>query len=174
MQGNLEVWVWLAATAVLTLVSMAWDFRERRIPNVLTIPAFFAGLIYQAAFHGWPGLTDAGLAFALGFGTLFLLWMLGGGAAGDVKLMGALGVWLGASLTLQVLFLSVVFVWLAAAGSFILRLFRKPAGTSAETTPPEQGGPRPKPRHMVAFAIPVGLATWLVMFAQIVKLQAAG
>ena len=103
--------------------------------------------------------------------------MIGGGGAGDVKLMGALGVWLGATLTLQVLLLSVVFVWLAAVGSLMLRLFRNQNAPPAQTPETEQTAsamPPRKPRHVVAFAIPVGLATWLVMLAHIVKAQAAG
>lgn len=85
--------VLVVVVAAFTAAAAVWDIRERRIPNKLTLPVFFAGWIYQAVFHGWSGLGDAGLGFLVGFGVLFALWMVGGGGGGDVKLMGALSVW---------------------------------------------------------------------------------
>ena len=88
-------WVLAAAMVAFTAVAAGWDLREKRIPNKLTLPVFFAGWIYQAVYHGWGGLADAGLGFLVGFGVLFVLWFIGGGGGGDVKLMGALSVWMG-------------------------------------------------------------------------------
>lgn len=157
----LAFWLPVGAVALLTLAAMVWDYRARRIPNALTLPAFFLGVAYQAAFRGLPGLTDAGLGFLIGFGTLFVLWLIGGGGGGDVKLMGALSVWLGAKLVTEVLIVSVILVWLAALFYFI---FRKDGQDTSD----------PKRRQVIAFAIPAGLATWLIVMLHVVKSQAAG
>jgi prepilin peptidase CpaA len=154
-------WLPVGAVGLLTLAAMVWDYRERRIPNALTLPAFVLGLVYQAVFRGMPGLADAGGGFLIGFGALFLLWMIGGGGGGDVKLMGSLSVWLGARLVTQVLVVSVVLVWLATVFCVV---FRKKVHDSAN----------PKRHRVMAFAIPAGLATWLIVAVDIVKSQAAG
>ena len=103
-----SAWVRLAAAIAMTGAAAVTDFRCRRIPNSLTLSAFVAGLLFRLATGGGAGLLDAGLGFAVGFGTLFVLWICGGGGAGDVKLMGALAVWIGLSLTLSVLISSLV------------------------------------------------------------------
>jgi prepilin peptidase CpaA len=67
----------------------------RRIPNWLTVPAAAMALLYHTlAPHGiGPLLALAG--FAVGFSLLLLPWLLGGGGMGDVKMLAALGAWLG-------------------------------------------------------------------------------
>ncbi len=203
-------WGIAGAAVVITAAAAVTDFRYRRIPNWLTLSAFVLGLLFRLATGGGAGLLDAGLGFAVGFGTLFVLWVCGGGGAGDVKLMGALGVWLGFSLTLSVLVLSVVVVCLL---SLAAPLFSRqstvvasttrpgdrdadndhdadgdvpnsaaeaegraaqtqpkssPDGTSDETATPDSQ-PARKQRLTVAFAIPLALATWIVLM-----LDAAG
>lgn len=167
----------LVATA-FTAVAALWDLRTRRIPNRLTLPVFAAGWIYQLVDRGWAGLADAGLGFLVGFGILFLLWIIGGGGGGDVKLMGALSVWLGFRLTLLVVIASTALVLFITAGvmlwSLVTRGFKasrkKYLATGQltarevrqgkhieETVAAKQG------RRVLPFAVPVALATWLVI-----------
>jgi prepilin peptidase CpaA len=167
--------VFVGGVLLLTGISAYTDTRSRRIPNWLTISAFVAGLIYQAVFHQWPGLADAGQAFAVGFGTFFVLWLIGGGGGGDVKLMGALSVWLGLKLTLYAMVLSMVFVvvgtgivmtWTVLRHG-VKRMKKKYLATgrtdaqgrliTTETVQQRQD------RRVMAYAVPVALATWLVM-----------
>ncbi len=175
--ADVAVVLFVVCVGLFTGAAAVWDLRTRRIPNKLTVPAFVAGLAYQAVFRGWAGLADAGLAFALGFGTLFVLWLIGGGGGGDVKLMGALSVWLGFRLTLFVLAVSTVFV-LCAAVVVILWQFavggwsrtkkllpssgdRADARRWRPTTSEERAG-----RRVMAYALPVALATWVVLVWQ--------
>ena len=78
-----------------SLVASLCDLRSRRIPNSLTGPLFIAGVAASAAFGGAAGLLDAAAAGCLLAVPYVLLFVLAGGGAGDAKLMGALGAWLG-------------------------------------------------------------------------------
>jgi prepilin peptidase CpaA len=99
--------IW-AFTISVTLVAAIVDFRTHRIPNWLTVPAFFLGLALRTAISGWAGakasLEGAGLALVLLL-PLVLMRALG---AGDWKLMGAVGAFLGPVLFLFVLLGSVL------------------------------------------------------------------
>jgi len=91
-----------------SLVAALWDLTTRRIPNLLTGTLFLSGLVAAQAFRGGSGLADAG-AGALLMGIPFVaLFVLGGGGAGDAKLMAALGTWLGLANSAWVLFAVVI------------------------------------------------------------------
>ena len=81
----------------LTIASLACvtDLRTRRIPNVLTFGAALAGLLYQFATAGIDGLGQAALGWLLGAVVFVVPFALGGLGGGDVKLLAALGAWLG-------------------------------------------------------------------------------
>jgi prepilin peptidase CpaA len=99
--------IW-ALTIGVTLIAAFVDFRSNKIPNWLTVPAFFLGLTLRAVISGWAGakasLEGAGLALILLL-PLVLMRALG---AGDWKLMGAVGAFLGPVLFLFVLLGSVL------------------------------------------------------------------
>ena len=159
-----ETWILLACVAAFTVTAAVTDFRTRRIPNWLTLTAFVLGVCFQAWRGGWAGLGAAGLAFLVGFGLFFVLWLIGGGGGGDVKLMGALSVWLGASLIWQVVIFSTILV--AIYSAFVSASSQnQPAKESTppepDTTPPT--APKKKERIRVAFAIPVAIATWVAI-----------
>jgi prepilin peptidase CpaA len=84
-----------AAVLVVAAVACAWDLRTRRIPNALTMGATAAAVL----FHGFTGGIEGGLlslaGWLVGVAVLFAPYALGGMGAGDVKLLGALGAWLG-------------------------------------------------------------------------------
>lgn len=80
---------------LLSLVMAVGDWRTRRIPNYLTFGGALAGVFFQTAVFGWPGLVQALLGFFLGLALLLLPYILGGMGAGDVKALAALGAWLG-------------------------------------------------------------------------------
>lgn len=71
------------------------DIRSHRIPNILSLGGMVLGLALQFWTHGAAGML-AGLG-GIGIGLLIFIpfYALGGMAAGDVKLMGAVGAFLG-------------------------------------------------------------------------------
>ncbi len=101
------------------LFAAASDLRTRRIPNLLTGPLFAAGLLWATWNHGLAGLGDAVIASVLLAGPYVLLFAFAGGGAGDAKLMGAIGAWLGVMAGLMVL-VSVLLAGVILAVGFAL------------------------------------------------------
>lgn len=94
---------WIGA---FTLAGIAcwFDVRTRRIPNRLTFPATALGIAAATAAHGGSGALWSAAGMLVGVLLFFPLFALKGLGAGDVKLMGALGAWLGTSVVLGVAF----------------------------------------------------------------------
>ncbi len=107
--GALTVFQWGAVIGA-SLVAALGDVRERRIPNALTFPLLIVGLLWSGWFGGWAGLGEAALSCVLLGGPYVLLFVFAGGGAGDAKLMGAIGAWLGLRQSV------VVLLCVAAAG----------------------------------------------------------
>jgi prepilin peptidase CpaA len=82
-------------TVCFALVAVAWDISTRRIPNVLTFGAALVALGAHGYLGGWNGLGMAAAGWAAGVALFFPVFALGGMGAGDVKLLGAVGAWLG-------------------------------------------------------------------------------
>ena len=85
------------AAGAVAVVACATDLAWRRVPNVLTFPALAAGVIAHAVLPEGTGLLAAMGGAAVGLAVFFPIFALGGLGAGDVKLMAALGAWLGVS-----------------------------------------------------------------------------
>jgi prepilin peptidase CpaA len=92
----------LAVVAVATLIASATDLWKFKVYNALTFPTLALGLAVSAALGGWSGLASSLLGAGLGLGLLVLFFAAGGVGAGDVKLLTAVGAWLGPYLTYQV------------------------------------------------------------------------
>jgi len=99
--------IWTLTLGVTLLASWV-DFRTQKIPNWLTVPALLLGIGVQILVAGWVGakasLEGAGLALVL----LLPLVLLRGLGAGDWKLMGAVGAFLGPVMFLFVLLGSIL------------------------------------------------------------------
>lgn len=91
---SMNVFQWGAVIGA-SLVAAVGDIRHRRIPNALTFPLLIVGLLWSGWSGGWAGLGEAALACVLLGAPYVLLFVFAGGGAGDAKLMGAIGAWLG-------------------------------------------------------------------------------
>ena len=76
-------------------VACVTDVRTRRIPNLLTFGGAAAALAAHGVVGGWSGLGMALAGWAFGCALFIPFFLLGGMGAGDVKLLAALGAWLG-------------------------------------------------------------------------------
>jgi len=126
----------LAAATVL-------DFREHRLPNGLTLGGALVGLLAQSTLPAGGGLVFGvlGLVACL---VCFLPFYIGGGmAAGDVKLMAAVGTFVGPWMGLVACAVSLVIGALIAGTSMRLgtelrvfgRAFLVPGGTARGRIP---------------------------------------
>jgi len=79
----------VAAGAALTDVTTA------RIPNTLTLLGAVTGVVAHGALPGGAGLASSLAGALTGLAVFFPVFALGGLGGGDVKLMAALGAWLG-------------------------------------------------------------------------------
>jgi prepilin peptidase CpaA len=71
------------------------DVRSRRIPNVLTFGAAAAAIVFHAITGQLAGLLQSVEGWLVGAAIFFVPFALGGLGAGDVKLLAALGAWVG-------------------------------------------------------------------------------
>src|SRR6185503_12038529 len=79
------------------MLAAIYDLRERRIPNGLVLVCGITGLMTGVVREGGAGLADSAIAMILATALLFPAFALGWLGAGDAKLAGALGAWLGAA-----------------------------------------------------------------------------
>jgi prepilin peptidase CpaA len=91
---------WGLAAAALTLVALvlaaaAVDVRSHRIPNRLVIAGALTGILFQIIHAGLSGCLDALAGIAVGMGLFLPLYALRAMGAGDVKLMGMVGAFVG-------------------------------------------------------------------------------
>ena len=84
-----------ACALVVAVVAAGWDLKTRRIPNRLTFGAAIAGLAYHVLTGGLAGLGQSAGGLAVGLAVFMIPFALRGMGGGDVKLMAALGAWIG-------------------------------------------------------------------------------
>ncbi len=179
-----------AMVLLFTSAAVFSDLRTRRIPNWLTVPSLALALVvhgchglivpgcYGLVVHGFHGRLDglvfSLLGFAAGFGVLFFLWLTGGGGGGDVKMMAALGAWLGWKLTLAVFLVSAVVTVILATVRMAYRVIARTTPDSRDTQPSGRrsagqdatalgGEGRGRRGFPVPYAVPVALSTWVVL-----------
>src|SRR5438093_10179017 len=76
-------------------IACIFDLHSRRIPNILTLGAAAAALVAAGAAGGVAGFTSSLSGWLLATAFWIPFYALGGMGAGDVKLLAAVGAWLG-------------------------------------------------------------------------------
>lgn len=89
----------IAIALTASLIAAVTDLWKFKVYNMLTLPLLAAGIVYHAL---QASLGSSLLGVLFGFFALIALHLVGGMGAGDVKLMAALGAWLGMPLTFYV------------------------------------------------------------------------
>jgi prepilin peptidase CpaA len=159
---------------VIGLVACVTDVRSRRIPNLLTFSAAVAALLFHLFFDRGPGAALALAGWATGLVLFLPFFLLRGMGAGDVKLLAALGAWLG---PLQVIWLAMF----AAIAGGVMALVVATSRGHLRTMFRNVGnmllfwyvaGPRPVPEQTLersqsprlAYAIPIFVGTVITLW----------
>ena len=94
MQDGLLLFRQCALLAMLVLCAYT-DLAKGKLYNVVTLTGLFLGLALSFALDGARSgnsqITRSLIAMAIGGGIMFVIYLFGGFAAGDVKLMAAVG-----------------------------------------------------------------------------------
>ena len=101
-EDHMQILLMLCAT-ICAIIGAASDLRSNRIPNWLTYGGLVLALTLRTAVGGWRGLEESLAGILMGGGIFLLLFLVHGMGAGDVKLMAAVGAWVGLHQTLRVL-----------------------------------------------------------------------
>jgi len=99
---------------VMVALAAAIDARTRRIPNWLCLMVLLAGLGETLQGDSQQTIFMAMAGFAVGFVLLFPAFAMGAMGGGDVKLLAAIGVWVGPVGVIVVLLIATVFGMLIA------------------------------------------------------------
>lgn len=99
--------VLLGLAVALTAVAGIIDWRSRRIPNWLTVPGLLIGVTANAMLGGLAGLKNSLLGAGLGLLLLLPFVFVRSLGAGDWKLAGALGSFVGPAVLVDLLIGSI-------------------------------------------------------------------
>lgn len=116
-------------TLIVLSVAIFTDIRSRRIPNWLVLPFMAAGIAVSGWLGGWHEIAQSLEGLALGALLYGILCWLGGMGMGDVKLVAAIGAWIGPQQLLFALVMTAMaggimaLCW-AAFGGFLGELFQ--------------------------------------------------
>src|SRR4051794_24782253 len=103
MTGPIEIALWILLVAAL-VTDLLWG----KIYNFLTLPFLALGIAIRFGFQGTQAGVVSLLAVATAFALFFPFWLMKTLAAGDVKLLMALGAWTKATAVIQVGLISIV------------------------------------------------------------------
>jgi len=128
------------ACATLLTAALCTDLQGRVIPNTLTLSAAMGGVVYHTFLSGMQGALWSFQGTLAGLACLIIPFMLGGMGGGDVKLLAAVGAWVGAHALFS------IFLYCAVAGGAMAlvpylkhrrekRRGNRPSGPSAVTMP---------------------------------------
>lgn len=104
---------------VVGLVAGWIDWRSHRIPNWLTVPGCFVGIVLNTIFSHLSGLKSSLEGAGIALGILLPVVLLRGLGAGDWKLMGALGAIVGKDEIMHLLLATILFAGAIAVAQMI-------------------------------------------------------
>jgi prepilin peptidase CpaA len=111
----------LIGGVLVALVGAVTDVRSARIPNILTYSALLAALGLRVALLGLYGLKSGAFGMLLAGGLFLFLFVLGAMGGGDMKLMAAVGAWVGSEEVMTLILAAALAGGVLAIGRIIFR-----------------------------------------------------
>jgi prepilin peptidase CpaA len=153
------------------------DFRTGKIPNLLTFPMILFGIIYHSVMSGWNGLGFSFGGLIVGLCIFLVPYGMGAMGAGDAKLLGAAGAFLGPKGTIIVAVICVLLGLIYAMTLLVVhrtyaRSFLQRCGITIKTLfltrqfipiPPEEHEKQP----LLRFALPIALGTIIYIYLKL-------
>ena len=102
---------------VVLLMAVVTDLHSSRIPNWLTFSAMGFALAGHAWLNGVDGLLFSLAGLGTGLGLFFFFYLAGGIGAGDVKLLAAIGAFVGVYGVLSCAWLAMIIGGIYAIGA---------------------------------------------------------
>ena len=106
---------------VILILATYTDLKKHLIPNVLSLGGIIIGLSIHTYQNGFDGFLFSLSGMAVGFFLLIPFYAMKGMAAGDVKLMAAIGTFLGAYTTFIVVLSTLICGSILAIGYLLLK-----------------------------------------------------
>lgn len=152
------------------------DWKQRRIANYLTLPLLLAGIVHSI-LHGNIGWQSSLLGITTGFCLTIILFIMQAMGGGDVKLLSAIGAWLGPIPTLAVFAASAIIGMLIVItqaiaqrrlgvlvrNSAVLTMSLACADQVGTETIAELGSKSSSVRKPLPYAVPILVATVIVL-----------
>jgi prepilin peptidase CpaA len=189
-------WAFYAVLIGFLAVATYCDLGSLRIPKTVTLTMLAAGVVFSIVRGAWMGSLPLGTegrvvfafadspalgaldgllcslaGFAVGFALFWLMWVLGVVGGGDVKLVAALGAWVGPLGILILIFGSVVVFFIIGVVRLVQKALRRgvqktvfgvkerAAKDNIKKTP--TGAQRRD--KLIAYSLPVAIATALLL-----------
>jgi prepilin peptidase CpaA len=100
--------LFMAGALTVAVVGGITDVASRRIPNKLTYLGMMVAIAGRFALQGWHGLGSAIAGGLVGGGAFLVFFLLHAMGAGDVKLITAVGCFVGPGVALEIVLASAI------------------------------------------------------------------
>ena len=160
----------LIILALMLAAAALIDLKFQRIPNKITFPAAIIGVVINTFSNGLDGFLFGLQGLGLGVGLFIIAYIIGKMGAGDAKLMGAVGAFIGPKGVV------IAFIYIAIAGGiyslFLILLHRQRfKGFFKEqyvntlvlftTKKLELGNKHEQGRPSLCYGVAIAVGTWL-------------
>jgi prepilin peptidase CpaA len=104
------------------IISVVTDLRSQKIPNKVTFPAALVAIFYHSMVNGLDGFIFSVTGLAAGIALLIFPYLMGGMGAGDAKLLGVVGAFIGAK---QVFYAFLFIAIIGGIYAMLLMVFQR-------------------------------------------------
>jgi len=111
----------LIGAVLVAVIGAVNDLRTARIPNRLTYTALLAALPLRTVLLGLSGLKSGAIGMLVAGGLFLLLYTVGAMGGGDMKLMAAVGAWVGSTQVMTLILAAALAGGVLAIGRIIFR-----------------------------------------------------